>query len=490
MLEALQKKLRQFQLDGKNADRLKKVGELLIPELDGVLENFYDRAAAEPDWAAFFDGPQRMDFARSAQKKHWELLLTANFGEDYLASVDRIGRTHARIHLPLDAYMSAYSLATSDLITVFMKKSRIGFVQQALPEIRTNIGVMTRAFSLDIERVVETTFRVQAEEQSTAFSYINDAIEKMATGDLTQLVPGPDESDFPRDFNPVRLRLNEAMQELGNVLGGVSSTMQGLQGIVDEVNAAAEELSNRTASQAAALEETAAAVHELTQNVTQSSKNTERAKEVAHDAARSAEEGAQTVTEASEAMGRIQTSSDRITQIIGLIEDIAFQTNLLALNAGVEAARAGPAGRGFAVVAEEVRGLAGNASDAARQIKDLVSQSSSEVSSGVELIQTAARTLTEIVTNFDHVAELTGEVATAAHAQSTALGEVNAAVSQVDTVTQKNAAMVDQTTGVTNRMHRQAEDVYRILAAIKVAQDPAQMAPPQSSQPDRSDEAA
>ncbi len=468
MTQALQKKLKRFELDGKNTDRLKKVGEALIPELDTVLEAFYDRAKADPDLAAFFDGPERMTYARNAQRKHWEILLSAQFDEEYLASIDRIGRTHARINLPLEAYMSAYALATSDLLNRFLEKGRTGFSQRAIPEIRRRVGVMTRAFALDIESVVETTFRIQAEEQSAAFSHIIAAIEKMAAGDLTHVVPSPDESDFPAEFDPVRVRLNEANAALGNVLARVSRTMHGLQSVVDEVSSAADNLSNRTASQAAALEQTAAAVHELTQNVAQSSASTEQAKEVAHEAARSAEEGAKTVSEASEAMGRIQTSSDRITQIIGLIEDIAFQTNLLALNAGVEAARAGPAGRGFAVVAEEVRGLAGNASDAARQIKDLVSQSSKEVASGVDMIQTAANTLGLIVKKFDHVADLTGQMATAAHAQSVALNEVNAAVSQVDSVTQQNAAMVEDTSSATKRMHADAEEVYGILSGIKV----------------------
>lgn len=468
MTKDFEAKLKTYQLDGEHREMLIKAGELLLPELDTVLENFYARATSNPATAAFFDGADRMAFARSAQKKHWERILTAQFDAEYFASIERIGRTHARIKLPLEFYMSSYSQATSDLVSIFLKKSRMGFRGRSVDVIRSQIGVLVRAFSLDIERVVETTFMVLAEEQTCAFRHINTAIDKMAEGDLTHVIPSPETSDFPATFDPVRRKLNEATLKLGQTLAQVSATMDNLLGMISDVNSGTSDLSNRTASQAASLEETAAAIHELTENVQQSSDNTNRAKSVADDAARTAEAGAATVAEASEAMGRIQTSSDRITQIIGMIDDIAFQTNLLALNAGVEAARAGSAGRGFAVVAEEVRVLAGNASDAAKQIKDLVSASSSEVGSGVDLIQRAAGTLQTIVQNFDHVARLSTDIASASREQSTALSEVNAAIAQMDMVTQQNAAMVDETTTATERMRQEASGLQTMLVRLKV----------------------
>lgn len=468
MSDSFEQKLKIYQLDGENAKFLKKAGEVVMPELDKVLEAFYERATANPASAAFFTSPDSMAYARNAQKTHWERILRAEFDEAYFASIERIGRVHARIDLPIETYMSAYSLATSDIITIFLQKSRTGFLARNLADIRKQLTVMTRAFAMDIERVVDTTFRVQAEAQNIAFRHINHVIDKMAAGDLTHFIPSSKESDFPASFDPVRRKLNGAIDRLGQTLGQVAGTMDTLLDMIDGVGASTDDLSNRTASQAASLEQTAAAIHELTENVAQSSSNTNRAKSVAGDAARTAEEGANTVSEASEAMGRIQTSSDRITQIIGMIDDIAFQTNLLALNAGVEAARAGSAGRGFAVVAEEVRVLAGNASDAARQIKDLVTASSGEVASGVDLIQKAAHTLETIVKNFDHVAELSTEIASASQEQSTALSEVNSAIAQMDLVTQQNAAMVDDTTQATQRMRHEAMGLQNMLEDIRV----------------------
>ncbi len=470
MTDDLTKKLAHFQLDSDNGILLREVGQLLESDLDGVLENFYARAMADPDTAAFFKGPDRITFARNAQKKHWMRLLAAEFNDEYHASVDRIGRTHARIDLPLDTYMSAYSLATSDLTAALIRR----LPRRKRSKLPAMLGVLTRAFALDIERVVETCFRIQAEEQSIAFAQLNVAIDKLADGDLTHVIPGPEVSDYPARFDAVRVKLNGATSSLRETMTTVTGTISNLVKIINEVSTAANDLSQRTANQAASLEETAAAVHELTANVASSAQNTSEANTVAASAAQTAMEGASTVEEASGAMSRIQTSSDQITRIIGLIDDIAFQTNLLALNAGVEAARAGSAGRGFAVVAEEVRVLAGNASDAARQISDLVSTSSREVTNGVDLIDTAARSLKAIVGSFEKVSGLSASIAAASGEQSTALSEVNSAISQMDTVTQQNAAMVEQTTAAASMMRQNASQVESILARLKiVASQPA-----------------
>jgi methyl-accepting chemotaxis protein len=472
MTKDLQQKLSHFQLDGENAGLLREVGELLKPELDAVLTAFYKRAQANPDTAAFFDGPERMEYARNAQKKHWTRLLSGEFDTEYMASVDRIGRTHARIDLPLDTYMSAYSLATTDLVAALFKR----IPRRKRNRLAIMVGVLTRAFALDIERVVETTFRILAEEQTAAFGHIDTAIEKLAQGDLTHVIPGPDSSDYPKRFDDVRRKLNGATENLRETMTQVTGTMSNLVKIIEEVSAAADDLSERTANQAASLEETAAAVHELTENVASSAQNTQEANQVAATASQTALEGARTVEEASGAMTRIQTSSDQITRIIGLIDDIAFQTNLLALNAGVEAARAGSAGSGFAVVAEEVRVLAGNASDAARQITELVSNSSKEVTSGVDLIDNAGRNLKAIVESFEKVSGLSAAIAAASSEQSTALSEVNSAVSQMDSVTQQNAAMVEQTTAAASIMRQNATEVAAALAGLKIGGTAAQRA--------------
>jgi methyl-accepting chemotaxis protein len=338
------------------------------------------------------------------------------------------------------------------------------------------IGVMTRAFALDIERVVQTFFDIQAEEQNVAFDSLNTAIDRLATGDLTYAIPGPDVSDYPLRYDGVRVRLNEATRSLKDIMSTVTQCMTALTRDIQDVSASTEDFAQRTAGQAASLEQTSTATHELAEHVSQSTANTNTATSVVTKATQTAVEGAKTMVDASEAMGRIHAASDEITNIIGMIDDIAFQTNLLALNAGVEAARAGEAGRGFAVVAQEVRGLAANASSAALQIKDLVNKSSAEVATGVALIDGAGRELQAAVDSFEQISRLTSEIATASNEQSASLKEVNTAIEQMDSVTQQNAALVEATTTATARMRNLAGKAETALDTFNIGTPEAQPA--------------
>lgn len=465
MGNSLENKLSHFDLLGDKLNLLREVGAIVIPALDDVLESFYNRAGSDPEAAAFFDTPERMTFARGAQKKHWERLLTGAFDEDYLASVDRIGRTHARINLPLDVYMSAYSLATSDLIAALIQRIPL----RKKRKLAAMIGVMTRAFALDIERVVQTFFDILSEEQNIAFDSLNTAIDRLAHGDLTYNIPGPDESAYPVRFDSVRVKLNDATCSLQDIMGTVTECMHALSGNIQDVSSSTDDFAQRTAGQAASLEQTSAAVHELAEHVTQSSGNTTSASSVVSKATQTAVEGAKTMVDASDAMTRIHAASEEITNIIGMIDDIAFQTNLLALNAGVEAARAGEAGRGFAVVAQEVRGLAANASEAALQIKELVNKSSAEVATGVTLIDGAGRELEAAVTSFKEISRLTTEIASASSEQSISLREINSAVAQMDGATQQNAALVEATATATARMRHLAGRAETALDKLHIS---------------------
>ncbi len=207
-----------------------------------------------------------------------------------------------------------------------------------------------------------------------------------------------------------------------------------------EIASGAQDLSKRTEQQAASLEETAAALDEITANVTTASKRTDEARNVAHEANVSAERSASVVSEAEQAMRRIEDSSEQISNIISVIDEIAFQTNLLALNAGVEAARAGEAGKGFAVVAQEVRELAQRAATAAKEIKGLIEKSSAEVGTGVRLVLETGQSLKSISDHVSRINQLMEAIATSAREQSTGLGEINTAVNQMDQSTQQNAA--------------------------------------------------
>ncbi|KIC35150.1 methyl-accepting chemotaxis protein, partial [Leisingera sp. ANG-M7] len=213
-----------------------------------------------------------------------------------------------------------------------------------------------------------------------------------------------------------------------------------------EISQASDDLSHRTESQAATLEQTAAALDELTASVKSAAEGARSVEATMEDAKQEARNSGEVVQSAVSAMTEIEESSNKISQIISVIDDIAFQTNLLALNAGVEAARAGEAGRGFAVVASEVRALAQRSSDAAMEIKTLISDSSGQVARGVDLVGKAGDALQSIVSQVTHISQLVSGIAEGAAEQSTGLNEINTGVTQLDQVTQQNAAMVEEAT--------------------------------------------
>ena len=292
-------------------------------------------------------------------------------------------------------------------------------------------------------------------------------LRRLAAGDLAFQLNEP----FAPDFEQLRHDLNQAVAQLADTLAAVSSSSGSIDSGAREVSQSADDLSRRTEQQAASLEETAAALDQITVNVGSSSKRTNEARAIASQANESAHKSGAIVSGAIDAMGRIEHSSSQISNIIGVIDEIAFQTNLLALNAGVEAARAGDAGKGFAVVAQEVRELAQRSANAAKEIKDLIRNSAVEVQSGVKLVRETGEALRTIEGFIVTINQHMDAIAVSAQEQSAGLSEVNTAVNQMDQVTQQNAAMVEEANAASATLAQEAGRLRELIARFTLAQD-------------------
>jgi methyl-accepting chemotaxis protein len=263
------------------------------------------------------------------------------------------------------------------------------------------------------------------------------------------------------DFNESIVRLNETMQI---VVGSANAIHQGAQ----VINDASDELTQRAESQAANLEETAASLGEITETVKRAAAGASQARAIVASADADAKKGAVVVREAVLAMDGISKSSGQISQIIGVIDEIAFQTNLLALNAGVEAARAGDAGRGFAVVAMEVRALAQRSAAAAKEIKTLISNSGQQVQAGVELVAATGKTLDAILAQVARINTVVGDIAVGAEHQAVSLAAINAAINEMDRSTQENAAMVAHSNASGRSLGEETERLTRVIEQFQL----------------------
>jgi methyl-accepting chemotaxis protein len=309
-----------------------------------------------------------------------------------------------------------------------------------------------------------------AERLRIATSGLATGLKRLAAGDLAFQL----NEAFAPDFEALRHDFNQSVSQLGTAMSSIADSINNIDNGAREISSGANDLSRRTEQQAASLEETAAALDEITANVSNSTKRTEEARGVATQANQGATKSAEVVSHAEEAMGRIEGSSQQISNIIGVIDEIAFQTNLLALNAGVEAARAGDAGKGFAVVAQEVRELAQRSAQAAKEIKGLIQNSSKEVESGVKLVRDTGEALKSIGSYISQINSHMDAIATSAREQSTGLAEVNTAVNSMDQATQQNAAMVEQSTAASSSLAIEAAKLRELVGQFQLGASGAQ----------------
>jgi methyl-accepting chemotaxis protein len=302
--------------------------------------------------------------------------------------------------------------------------------------------------------------------QQFIVSEVGRALEKLSSGDLAFRI----DADFPGEYRSLKSNFNTALESLEETIRMVNSAVTAIGNGTGEISASANDLSKRTEQQAAQLEETAAALNELTEQVHSSAENAKTAANAVQSASNDAEKSGNIVQRAIQAMQGIEKSSGQITNIISVIDEIAFQTNLLALNAGVEAARAGEAGKGFAVVAQEVRELAQRSATAAKEIKALISASEAQVNDGVSLVAQTGETLQAIASQVMQINGLIRMISVSANEQATGLREMNSAMHHMDQVTQQNAAMVEETTAASMSLGEEAANLRRLVGRFRTSE--------------------
>ena len=327
-----------------------------------------------------------------------------------------------------------------------------------------------RSLAQDLNRLLNTS--------QQGLEDVARVLSAMAGGDLSQTI----EADYAGTFGQLKDDTNATVARLQEIVSQIKDATEAINTAAKEIASGNQDLSSRTEEQASSLEETASSMEQLTSTVKQNADNARQANELAGSAQQVAVKGGEVVSQVVDTMSAIHRSSNKIADIIGVIDGIAFQTNILALNAAVEAARAGEQGRGFAVVATEVRNLAQRSAAAAKEIKGLISDSVEKVETGNRLVDQAGRTMEEVVTSIKRVAKIMADISDASREQSSGIEQVSLAVSQMDEVTQQNAALVEEAAAAAESLEEQAHGLARAVSVFKLsgAESSHRMTPPPS----------
>ncbi|WP_082613194.1 globin-coupled sensor protein [Bosea sp. Root483D1] len=485
----LARRLEFLQFDGQARQQIRAVEKTIVAALPGALDAFYTQIRAFPETNALFRSEEQLGGAKARQASHWARIATGQFDADYVAAVTRVGQVHARIGLEPRWYIGGYALLLSQLIGKVLEerwpKSRFGSRLPGANERAAEIAAIVKACLLDMDYAISVYLeaseaaRLKAEaearaseqakaaEREKAVALVSEGMAALANGDLTVRIT----QDMPAEYAMIGTHFNDAMERLGTMIATIKASSTAIAASSQEISDGAADLSERTEQQASALEQTAATTEELAASVKSSAQSSRASTALADEATAVASEGGGIIKEAIAAMARIEDASRKISEITGVIDGIAFQTNLLALNAAVEAARAGDAGRGFAVVAAEVRALAQRSAEAAKDITGLIGTSGSEVTEGVRLVRLAGDTLEQIVGASGRVSATVGEIAAAAGEQASGIAEMSQAVSHMDEITQRNAALAEQSAGSARTLLTQIERLSQLVCAFRTQGD-------------------
>lgn len=435
----------------KDRARIDMLVHMARHDFEETYSAFFKALAAQPALAAALEGP--VDIALNAGQIGLALpndkVVQASV-LDYPANEFFSGMTRA-----IDAQFALIDVGFQSLQQTMA--DRVRDQQAALLTVTLSIAFFVALVAWIMVLVTRTTVR--------GMSRSLDMARTVAAGDLTSTI----DVRSTDETGQLMRALNEMNASLVGIVTQVRSGTDSIAIASDQIAAGNNDLSARTVAQASSLEETAASMEELTSTVTQNADNARLANELAQSASAVAIKGGDVVRQVVETMASINVSSRKIVDIIGIIDGIAFQTNILALNAAVEAARAGEQGRGFAVVASEVRSLAQRSAASAREIKALIDESVSKIVAGSELAGTAGRTMDEIVGSITRVTDIMGEITVASREQTAGIGQINEAITQMDHVTQQNAALVEEASAAAQSLQDQAGNLVGAVSVFRLS---------------------
>ncbi|MBW3097583.1 methyl-accepting chemotaxis protein [Pseudohoeflea coraliihabitans] len=458
--------------------RLRELKPIIARAIGPALDVFYRKIAETEHTRQFFKDQEHISSAKERQAGHWTHLSEGKFDAEYVEGVTTIGKVHARIGLEPRWYIGGYGLIVEQLIHAVVKERwPSAFRRRKAEDVAEDVSVIVKAALLDMDyaisvyleelaaerRRAEQARLAAAEEQTEALNQLAAVLANLADGDLETRMP----SGLPGAFERMGGDYNASVENLRKSIAMVRDSAEQILSASHVLSESSGQLAKRTEQQAASVEESSAALHELAESVTATAGRTRQASDVTGETLSVAQSSGKIVGEAVSAMDAIARSSGEISKFISVIDDIAFQTNLLALNAGVEAARAGEAGRGFAVVAQEVRELAQRSAGAAKEIKKIIADSSAQVKTGVDLVSQSGSSLEDIVKRVEDLNAIIAGIAGATSEQSAGLSQVSAAISEMDTLTQSNATMVDDTSGHITRMVGEVERMSEALRGLR-----------------------
>ena len=475
----LRERLGFLGLDAETIRALSEISDVVVGSLDFALDNFYAKVKSVPETARFFSSDAHIGHAKAMQKKHWARLAAGELDETYVKSVTVIGHAHARLGLEPRWYIGGYALIIEQVMRTVIASEIKGFMlDKKARKLSAGLSSILKCAFLDMDYAISTYLEALAverekserqrmtleAEQEEALKALDKALNGLAAGDLTSTI----DARLAPQFDRLKENFNTAVSRLEGTFSEIIRASELVAANSGELAQSTDDMSRRTEQQASSLEQTAAALEEIKTISDQSAIRTREAQNVVRQSADAAIRSGEVVNQAVQAMSAIETSSQKITRIIGVIDEIAFQTNLLALNAGVEAARAGEAGRGFAVVAQEVRELAQRSANAAREIKGLIDKSFEDVVLGVSLVNRTGEALSSIGEQVHSINEHITAIATSAQEQSTGVNEINTAVSNMDRVTQQNAQMVQETYRSTQNLTQASDTLAQLVSRFKV----------------------